>query len=57
MDDRREHLLVICGPTATGKTDLAITLARHVGGEIVNAENNTFSDDTTPAQSAPEVDQ
>jgi tRNA dimethylallyltransferase len=39
MDERREHLLVICGPTATGKTDLAIALARHVGGEIVNADS------------------
>src|ERR671935_6874 len=39
MDETRAHLLVICGPTATGKTDLAITLARHVGGEIVNADS------------------
>src|SRR5919199_1823616 len=39
MDERRAHLLVICGPTATGKTDLAIALARHVGGEIVNADS------------------
>jgi tRNA dimethylallyltransferase len=39
MDERRAHLLVICGPTATGKTDLAITLARHAGGEIVNADS------------------
>src|ERR671933_1278639 len=39
MDERRAHLLVICGPTATGKTDLAITLARRVGGEIVNADS------------------
>src|SRR5439155_23689279 len=37
MDERRERLLVICGPTATGKTDLAIALARHIGSEIVNA--------------------
>jgi tRNA dimethylallyltransferase len=39
MDERREQVLVICGPTATGKTDLAITLARRVGGEIVNADS------------------
>src|ERR671931_1167807 len=39
MDERREALLVICGPTATGKTDLAIRLARHLGGEIVNADS------------------
>src|ERR671932_600247 len=39
MDERREQVLVICGSTATGKTDLAITLARHVSGEIVNADS------------------
>ena len=39
MDERRERLLVICGPTATGKTDLAIALARHIGSEIVNADS------------------
>ena len=39
MDERREQVLVICGSTATGKTDLAITLARRVGGEIVNADS------------------
>lgn len=33
------RLLVICGPTATGKTDLAIALARRLGGEIVNADS------------------
>ncbi|MFZ2279350.1 MAG: isopentenyl transferase family protein, partial [Prosthecobacter sp.] len=28
----------ITGPTASGKTALAIALAKHVGGEIVNAD-------------------
>lgn len=32
-------LLVICGPTASGKTDLAIALARKHGGEIVSADS------------------
>ena len=31
-------LLVIVGPTATGKTALAVQLARHLGGEIVGAD-------------------
>lgn len=34
-----QRLLVVCGPTATGKTDLAIALARRLGGEIVNADS------------------
>src|SRR3989344_9628305 len=32
-------LLVICGPTATGKTDLGISLARKFGGEIISADS------------------
>lgn len=32
-------LLVICGATATGKSELAIALAHHFGGEIVNADS------------------
>jgi tRNA dimethylallyltransferase len=33
------RLLVIAGPTASGKTALAIALARRLGGEIVNADS------------------
>ena len=36
---RRECLLAIVGPTATGKTALAIELAREFDGEIVNADS------------------
>ncbi len=32
-------LVIICGPTATGKSDLAIEVARSVGGEIINADS------------------
>jgi len=32
-------LLVIAGPTATGKTDAAITLAEQFGGELVGADS------------------
>jgi tRNA dimethylallyltransferase len=32
-------LLVICGPTATGKTSLALRLAEKFGGEIVSADS------------------
>jgi len=30
---------VICGATATGKSDLAIELAQHLNGEIINADS------------------
>ena len=32
-------LLIICGPTASGKSDLALSLAREVGAEIINADS------------------
>ncbi len=34
-----QRVLVIAGPTASGKTALAVALARRLGGEIVNADS------------------
>jgi tRNA dimethylallyltransferase len=34
-----QQLIVICGPTAVGKTGFAIELARQFGGEIVGADS------------------
>ena len=38
MSQSLAPLLVICGPTATGKTQLAVACATRLGGEIVNAD-------------------
>lgn len=35
----KNKLLVVCGPTATGKTDLGIYLAKIFGGEIISADS------------------
>ncbi len=35
----RHNLLVILGPTASGKTALAIFVARRIGGEIISADS------------------
>lgn len=35
----RRNLLVILGPTASGKTGLAVRLARRIGGEILSADS------------------
>ena len=32
-------LVIICGPTATGKSDLAVEVALSLGGEIINADS------------------
>jgi tRNA dimethylallyltransferase len=37
--DRTHHLLAIVGPTASGKTALAVALADRLGGEIVSADS------------------
>src|SRR5207248_1746729 len=34
-----ERVVVICGPTASGKTALAVELAEKLGGEIVSADS------------------
>lgn len=34
-----KKLLVICGPTATGKTALSVELAEKFNGEIVSADS------------------
>ena len=37
--DERPPVVVVTGPTATGKTPLAIQLGKRFGGEIVNADS------------------
>ena len=34
-----KKLIVICGPTATGKTRLGVALAQRLGGEVVSADS------------------
>ena len=39
MGDDKQKIIIITGPTATGKTDLAVNLALDMGGEIVNCDS------------------
>ena len=39
MEEKRKKLLVIAGPTASGKTALGIALAQRLNGEIVSADS------------------
>jgi tRNA dimethylallyltransferase len=39
IEEKRERLLCIVGPTASGKTDLAVETCERVGGEIVSADS------------------
>lgn len=40
--DSRPPLVVVLGPTAVGKTELAIQIAEQLGGEIVSADSRLF---------------
>lgn len=39
MEHNAKKILVICGPTATGKTSLAFNLAKQFNGEIVSSDS------------------
>ena len=35
----KPDMIVICGPTASGKTALSVALAKQLGGEVVSADS------------------
>ncbi|KKU51302.1 MAG: tRNA (adenosine(37)-N6)-dimethylallyltransferase MiaA [Candidatus Sungbacteria bacterium RIFCSPLOWO2_02_FULL_47_9] len=39
MKKRKEKIIVVCGQTASGKSALAVALAKHLGGEIISADS------------------
>jgi tRNA dimethylallyltransferase len=38
-EQKHLKLIVICGPTATGKSDFAVSLAREINGEVISADS------------------
>ena len=42
MPSQRKPLVVIAGPTAVGKTEIALSVAERIGGEIVSADSRLF---------------
>jgi tRNA dimethylallyltransferase len=42
MEKRLPRLIAVVGPTASGKTDLALALARAVKGEVISADSRQF---------------
>ncbi len=39
LNHHKSRVIVVCGPTATGKTKLALALAKRLNGEIINADS------------------
>lgn len=40
--NKQKHLIVVVGPTAVGKTDLCVQLAKQLGTEIISADSRQF---------------
>ena len=49
----KKHLIVVAGPTASGKTNLAIDLALYLGTEIVSADSRQFYRELTVGTAKP----
>jgi tRNA dimethylallyltransferase len=39
MENNKPTLIVLTGPTAVGKTELSIRLAKEINGEIISADS------------------
>jgi tRNA dimethylallyltransferase len=53
MAERRPPLILIAGPTASGKSALALALAQQIGGAIVNADSAQIYRDLRVLSAAP----
>ncbi len=53
MKNDLPKLIVVCGPTASGKTDLAVALAKKFNGEIINADSRQIYKEMNIATAKP----
>ena len=57
MDNKKIPIIVVCGPTASGKTRLAVELAKHFGGEVVSADSMQIYKGLNIATAKPTADE
>ncbi len=53
MEKKKKHLIVVAGPTAVGKTAMAIKLAKHYRAEIISADSRQFYKEMTIGTAKP----
>ena len=53
----KEKVIVICGPTASGKTSLSIALAKKINGEIVSADSMQIYQEMNIGTAKPTADE
>lgn len=54
---QKNHLITVVGPTAIGKTALAIALAKHFGCEIISCDSRQFYKEMTIGTAVPSEDE
>ena len=54
---QKPKVIVICGPTASGKTGLSIELAKKINGEIVSCDSMQIYKDMTIGTAKPTIDE
>lgn len=57
MEKRKIPLIAVVGPTASGKTGLAIHLAKQVGGEVISADSMQVYREMSIGTARPSVDE
>ncbi len=57
MSDGEKYLIAVVGPTAIGKTRLAIALAKHFKTEIISADSRQFYKELTIGTAVPSTDE
>lgn len=53
----KKHLIIISGPTASGKTALALSLAQHFSTEIISADSRQFYREMSIGTAKPSIDE
>ena len=54
---QKPKVIVICGPTASGKTKLSIELAKQINGEIISADSMQIYKDMDIGTAKPTVEE
>lgn len=54
---KKEKVIVICGPTASGKTNLSIELAKKIDGEIVSCDSMQIYKDMSIGTAKPTIEE
>lgn len=53
----KKKVIIVCGPTGVGKTDLSIALALHFNAEIISFDSRQFFIETTIGTAKPDAEQ